>query len=91
MRKILFAACVLAFGAATPEQDAAAAPASGAPIVDVLKSTSMVQQARVYCYNRYTGRFLHWGSCYRPVRRYPRVYCYNRYTGRFLHWGSCWR
>ena len=42
--------------------------------------------ARLFCYNRYTGRFLHWGAC---GRSHPRVYCYNRYTGRFLHWGHC--
>jgi len=42
--------------------------------------------ARVFCYNTNTGRFLHWGPCRRTV---PRVYCYNRRTGRFLHWGAC--
>lgn len=68
-----------------------------APVADrggVLKASqdsSMVEQARTFCYNRYTGRFLHWGRCARHVRHYsrPRVYCYNRRTGRFLHWGHC--
>jgi hypothetical protein len=49
---------------------------------------SDVQDSRLYCYNRYTGRFLHWGPC--GGYRRPRVYCYNRYTGRFLHWGACY-
>lgn len=40
----------------------------------------IVEQARLYCYNRYSGRFLHWGPCgggyYRPY--YRRNY-YRRY------------
>jgi hypothetical protein len=54
---------------------------------DLLEPSSLVQEARVYCYDRYSGRFKHWGPC----RRVPRVYCRNRYTGQFLHWGSCRR
>jgi hypothetical protein len=75
--------------------DVEALPLSGAAVVEQADSSSqdMVQEARVFCYNRYTGRFLHWGSCAprRVVRRrsVPRVYCYNRRTGRFLHWGHC--
>jgi hypothetical protein len=82
---------VVGFGVLSPASEALAAPANGAPILDVLKTTSMTQEARVFCYNRYTGRFLHWGACNRSFGYYshPRVYCYNRNTGRFLHWGSC--
>ena len=70
--------------------DAMAMPTIENPLVGATDSSPLIQDARVYCYNRYTGRFLHWGSCSRPVYRRPgRVYCYNRYTGRFLHWGHC--
>ena len=62
---------------------------SGSAILDLMRENSLAQKARVFCYNRRTGRFLHWGSCQRRTR--PRVYCYNRRTGRFLHWGSCRR
>jgi hypothetical protein len=63
-----------------------AAPIDGSAILRSLgESMSPVQQARVFCYNKYTGRFLHWGSCQATYR----VYCKNRYTGQFLHWGSC--
>lgn len=53
-----------------------------------------IQQARLFCANRYTGRFLYWGRCRRRRVYYhhyyrPRVYCRNRYTHRFLHWGYC--
>jgi len=53
---------------------------------------SSLAEARVYCYDRYTGEFLHWGACYQyysyAYYRTPgRTYCYDRYTGNFLHWG----
>ena len=77
--------------------EAPAAPISAAPFTAVARAreaASPVQEARWFCYNRYSGRFIHWGRCgHRPWHRVyrPRVYCYNRHTGRFLHWGSCWR
>lgn len=91
MRKITLTLCILAGLGGAPVQEASAAPASGAPVADMLKSNPLVEQARLFCYNRYSGRFLHWGSCGRRhvYYRHPRVYCYNRYTGRFLHWGHC--
>lgn len=102
MRKILIAMCaVVGLGVLTSANGASAAPMNGAPIIQSLNAGSMVQKTRVYCYNRYTGRFLHWGSCgghrryyhphyYRPhYHHHYRVFCYNRRTGRFLHWGHC--
>lgn len=66
------------------------APVQGAAILESLRENPLIQDVRVFCYNRRTGRFLHWGSCQRRAYR-PRVFCYNRQTGRFLHWGSCRR
>jgi hypothetical protein len=66
----------------------------GAGIAGASEPNPLIQESRVFCYNRRTGRFLHWGHCRRQVVRRvvrPRVYCYNRRTGRFLHWGSCRR
>ena len=65
-----------------------AAPIDGGAILRSLEATSPVQDARLFCANKYTGRFLYWGYC-RPV--VPRVYCMNRYTHRFLYWGVCRR
>jgi hypothetical protein len=63
-----------------------AAPVSGAAIIGAAEALAPVQDVRVFCYNRKTGRFKHWGACKRSV---PRVYCRSRATGQFLHWGSC--
>ena len=95
MRKlILILLTVSAVGWFDPP-DVSAAPIAAYTSVDAAaKDLQPVEQARLFCYNRYNGRFLHWGSCYRRVYRRvyrPRVYCYNRRSGRFLHWGSCRR
>ncbi|HTZ68919.1 MAG TPA: hypothetical protein VMB83_15915 [Roseiarcus sp.] len=55
----------------------------------ILMGFSSLAEARVYCYNRYTGAFLHWGYCSHHYSTPGRTYCYNRYTGEFLNWGSC--
>ncbi len=95
MRKIYLAlfAAGLATSAPIEAPAAPATPLSSAAIVEAARANPPVEPARLFCYNRYTGRFLHWGSCGRRhwVRHYyhPRVYCYNRRTGRFLHWGHC--
>ena len=70
-----------------------ARPLVGAGELAKTDSPSLVQDARIFCYNTRNGRFLHWGSCggrrivFRPT--VPRVYCRMRYSGRFLHWGRC--
>ena len=85
MRAILIA--LLATGM-LGTSSAFAVPVNGAAINGAAEVISPVQNARVFCYNRYTGRFKHWGSCRSSI---PRVYCRNRYTGRFLYWGACRR
>ncbi|MBE7201349.1 MAG: hypothetical protein INR70_26595 [Parafilimonas terrae] len=68
------------------------APVGMAPLSDLNQSASPIEKTRLFCYNRYTGRFLHWGSCGGGYRRHysrPRVYCRTRYGHRFLHWGAC--
>jgi len=90
-RKLLVMSAVAAGIVVSSSGSLTAAPASPGGILELLKSDSLVQDVRVFCYNRATGRFLHWGYCGRRVvrRSVPRVYCYNRRTGRFLHWGHC--
>lgn len=90
MRKIPIALAVAGAMGIFTTSAGVAAPVIGAAIMGSVEATSPVQDARLFCYNRYTGRFLHWGSC-APRRVYyrPRVYCKNRYTGRFLYWGAC--
>jgi len=83
MRKYLILlvalAALLGFGPAP----AAAAPTFGGSLASQLKDNGAVQDARVFCYNSYTGRFLHWGPCYR--RHYYRPY-YRRYYYRPHYW-----
>ena len=85
----IFVACsiAIAFSSTTP---ASAGPLMGADSLAQETTPELVQEARIFCYNTYSGRFLHWGSCggYRVSYR-PRVYCRNRYSGQFLHWGRC--
>ncbi|WP_375462949.1 hypothetical protein [uncultured Methylobacterium sp.] len=68
---------------------AGAAPVGGAGLFGTNAGNPLVQEARTFCFNRRSGRFLYWGRCRSASR--PRVYCRNRYTGRFLYWGSCRR
>ena len=91
-RFVIMLAAAAALGAATTAQAApgGAAGGLGAGATD----NPMLQDVRTFCYNRYTGRFMHWGPCRRARPVYysrPRVYCRNRYTGRFLYWGACRR
>ena len=88
-RKFVSFVAAVGFGVACASTNASAMPANGAAISGPLQSSlSSVEKARVFCYNRYSGRFLHWGSC-GGGGGYPRVYCRNRY-GQFLHWGRCY-
>ena len=92
MRKSMLALAFLGGLSLFAPINAPAAPANGSAIPGAVAANPLVQQARVFCYNRYSGRFLHWGSCGRRyVRHYyhPKVYCRVRRTGRFLHRGSC--
>jgi hypothetical protein len=88
MRKILIALAAAGGIGIFGTSVSTALPVNGGAILGAVEATSPIQDARLYCYNRYTGRFLHWGACGR-YRRPGRTYCYNRYTGRFLHWGAC--
>jgi len=74
MRKFLIALCAVGAMSGLGAVGAIAAPISGAGIHNALKTDSMVEKARLYCYNRYTGAFLHWGPC-----RHDRW--------RYRHWG----
>lgn len=87
MRKYLFLIFTAGALCAFTPVGAPAAPIGGRAIRDALELDSPIQQARVFCYNRRTGRFLHWGYCKRRV--VYRVYCRNRWTKKFLHWGHC--
>jgi len=63
MRKTFMALSIATGLAIVIPATASAAPTMGASGVNIIKSDSLVQEARVYCYNRYTGQFLHWGYC----------------------------
>lgn len=89
MRRLLINLLAVAGICVSSAPEALALPASGAPIA-ARDAASIVQDARIFCYNTRTGRFKHWGRCHRRVS-YPRVYCMRRSTGKFLYWGACRR
>ena len=90
MRRLSIALAAAVSFLAAAAAEVSAAPVNGFAILHSLDASSPIQQARLFCYNKYTGRFLYWGPCRASL---PRVYCQNRYTGRFLYWGACrrWR
>jgi hypothetical protein len=61
---------------------ASAAPANGSAIASALKSNSLIQDVRLYCYNRYTGRFVHWGPC----GGYRHHYYHRRHWHRYYRY-----
>jgi hypothetical protein len=63
MRK--FATSLLAAAAISglSAMSAFAMPMNAAKVGDSVKAETPVQDVRLYCYNRYTGQFLHWGPC----------------------------
>lgn len=69
---------------------ASTAPVSGAGLFGSAAENPLVQNARLVCVNRRSGRIIHYGPCRRRVI-VRRFYCKNRYTGRFLYWGRCRR
>jgi hypothetical protein len=86
MRRTLIALAVAVGVGLSGLADAAAMTIDGAAIRDSLDASSPVAKTRLFCFDKYSGRFLYWGPCHAS---YPRVYCRNRYTGQFLYWGSC--
>jgi hypothetical protein len=69
---------------------ASALPINGSIQSDSVKLQSPVQQARLYCYNRYSGRFLHWGPCggygyYRPHYYHPYYHRHYYHPYRYYH------
>ena len=83
MRKLLFSAAVMASLVPSGAFAVPSLPETGQTVTE----PSPVEKARLFCYNRYTGRFKYWGAC--RSSSLPRVYCRSNYSGRFLHWGSC--
>lgn len=94
MRQV-FIKLVAVFGLVLLAQSVgSAAPLGPGNLLGAAESNPLLHDARVFCYNGRTGRFLHWGHCgrryvYRPRARY-RWFCRTR-GGRFLHWGRCYR
>ncbi len=93
MRQKLIA-CALAaatFCMFLPSQSTAG-PWGGANLGSLPRAGYQIESISTYCFNRYSGNFLHWGRCNnRIVYRTPgRTYCYSRYNGAFLHWGACY-
>ena len=86
-QQILGLACIatIVMGSTSPSL---ALPFNGASLSPQQNVSSRLQDVRMFCYNRWNGRFLHWGSC--ASAYHPRIYCRSNYNGQFLHWGSCY-
>lgn len=63
MRKGLVALVVAAGVGLAGVSCAAAMPIGAAGLDKALAEQSPIAKARVYCYDRNTGEFLHWGPC----------------------------
>jgi hypothetical protein len=100
MRFVRFLLLAILIGAAAPAfapDSAKAAPVALSTLARQTAAPDLTEKARLYCYNRYTGRFLHWGPCwrrhyyYRPHyywrRHYYRPHYYRRhYWHRRYYW-----
>ncbi len=89
--RLLSLAILLSFGAIAglTSGQAQAAPIAASSLGSQTAAPSLTEKARVYCYNRYTGRFLHWGPCggYRRYYYRPRYHYYRRhYYRRHYYW-----
>ena len=77
----LLAAAIGGFGAA----GASALPTHSHAIGEAAKSSSAIEDVRLYCYNRYTGQFLHWGPCYRHRYYYYRRWHHHRHWHHYYY------
>jgi hypothetical protein len=91
MRLIRFLLIAILFGVAAPSltlQSAKAAPVAASLLANQTAAPDLTEKTRLYCYDRYTGRFLHWGPCggYRPYYYRPRYYYRRHYYRRHYYW-----
>jgi hypothetical protein len=95
MRLIRLLAVAVIFGfaalASLATRPAQSAPIAASSLAAQFAATSPIEKTRLYCYNRYTGQFLHWGPCggYRP-RYYRRPYYYRPYRPRYYYHRPRW-
>jgi hypothetical protein len=85
MRLIRFLLLAVMIGVAAPTlkpESAKAAPVAAFPLANQTAAPDLLEKTRLYCYNRYTGRFLHWGPCYRRHYYRPRYYYRPHYYRR---------
>ncbi|MBB4196247.1 hypothetical protein CCR94_12215 [Rhodoblastus sphagnicola] len=89
MRLIRFLLLAIMFGVAVPAltpQSVQAAPVAALSLANQTAAPDLTEKTRLYCYNRYTGRFLHWGPCYRRHHYYRRHYYYRPHYWHRRHW-----
>jgi hypothetical protein len=92
--RFLTLAVILSFAAlgSLTTSPAQSAPIAASSLAAQVAATSPIEKTRLYCFNRYTGQFLHWGACggYRP-RYYRRPYYYRRvYRPRYFYHRPRW-
>jgi hypothetical protein len=85
--RFLILTLMLSFGAIAvlSNGSAQAAPIAASSLGAQVAAPSLTEKTRLYCYNRYTGRFLHWGPCggYRRYYYRPRYYYRRHYYRRY--------
>jgi len=91
MRLIRYLMLAVMIGVAAPTltpESAQAAPVAASILAKQTAAPDLTEPARVYCYNRYTGRFLHWGPCYRRHYYRPRYYYrpHRHWRRHYYYW-----
>jgi hypothetical protein len=89
--RLLSLAILLSFGALAgmTSGPAQAAPIAASSLASQAAAPSLTEKARVYCFNRYTGQFLHWGPCGGYRRHYyyrPHYYYRRHFYRRHYYW-----
>jgi hypothetical protein len=80
-----------ALGSLATSPSAHSAPISASSLAAQVAATSPIEKIRVYCYNRYTGQFLHWGACGGYRRHYyRRPYYYRPYRRHYYYHRPRW-
>lgn len=91
MRIIRFLLLAIMIGVAAPAlapESAKAAPVAASSLASQTAAPDLTEKTRLYCYNRYSGRFLHWGPCYRRHYYYyrPHYYWHPHYYYRHYYY-----
>jgi hypothetical protein len=67
------------------------APVIGAGVPRQSPADNLIQDARLYCYDTHTGRFIHWGACGHGGHHVRHWRHHHHWHWRHWHWRHHWR